>query len=151
MHERKDPLLEGSMTVELVWRRPVEFATRVPAQIWGRVEAGRSKPSSCHEAKSRWESGLTSTTCRRHAERVRTRCAQVFGKAGTNPVERRDRSRTQAYDAEQEELWRKHRERQDQAQLLGEQVDVHLKTLESSVDVVKPELHNDTQAADHAR
>ena len=31
-----------------------------------------------------------------------------------------------------------------------EQVDVHLKTLASSVDVVKPELQNDSQAAHHA-
>ena len=31
-----------------------------------------------------------------------------------------------------------------------EKVDAHLKTLESSVDVVKPELQNDSQAADYA-
>ena len=29
-------------------------------------------------------------------------------------------------------------------------VDVHLKTLASSVDVVKPELQNDSKAADYA-
>ena len=35
-------------------------------------------------------------------------------------------------------------------QLLEEQVDVHMKTLASSVDVVKPEPQNDSQAADYA-
>ena len=44
---------------------------------------------------------MTSTTCKRRAERVRTCFAQVFGKAGTDPLERRDRRRTEADDAEQ--------------------------------------------------
>ena len=43
----------------------------------------------------------------------------------------------------------KRREYQDRAQLLVEEVDVHLKTLASSVDVVKPELQNDSRAADY--
>ena len=43
----------------------------------------------------------------------------------------------------------KSQEYQDRAQLLDEQVDVHLKTLASSVDVVKPELQNDSRAADY--
>ena len=43
----------------------------------------------------------------------------------------------------------KRRECQDRAQLF-EQVDVHLKTLAPSVDMVKPELQNDSQAADYA-
>ena len=42
----------------------------------------------------------------------------------------------------------KHRECQDRAQLLEEQVDVHLKSLASTVDVDKPELQNDNRAAD---
>ena len=43
----------------------------------------------------------------------------------------------------------KRREYQDRAQLLEEQVDVHPKTLASSVDVVEPELQNDSRAADY--
>ena len=58
------------MTVELVWRRPVERATRVPA---------------LNEAKSR-----------------REMLDHVLGKARTDPLERRDRRRTQADDAERE-------------------------------------------------
>ena len=43
----------------------------------------------------------------------------------------------------------KRQECQDRAQLLEEQVDVHLKTLASSVDVVKPDPQNDSRAADY--
>ena len=43
----------------------------------------------------------------------------------------------------------KRREYQNRAQLLEEQVDVHLKTLASSVDVVKPERQIDSRAAEY--
>ena len=64
-------------------------------------EAGGNNPSRCHETESRRENGLTSKTYKRHAERVRTSCAQVLGKAGTDPLERRGRRGTEADDAEQ--------------------------------------------------
>ena len=50
----------------------------------GSREAGGSNPSRCHETERRRENGLTSTTCERHAEKVRACFTQVFGKAGTN-------------------------------------------------------------------
>ena len=68
----------------------------------GPREAGESNPSRCHETESRWENGLMSTTYKRHKERVRTCSAQVLGKAGTGPLEMRDRRRTEADDAERE-------------------------------------------------
>ena len=44
---------------------------------------------------------MTTTTYKRHAKRVRACFAQVFGKAGTDPLERRDRRRTEADEVEQ--------------------------------------------------
>ena len=41
-----------------------------------------------------------STTGKRHAERRRTCFAQVLGKAATDPLERRNRRRTEADDVE---------------------------------------------------
>ena len=42
-----------------------------------------------------------STTYKRHAERARTCSAKVLRKAGTDPLEKRSRRRTEADDAEQ--------------------------------------------------
>ena len=50
-----------------------------------------------------------STTCKRQEERVRTCLAQVLGKAGTDPLERRNRRRTEADDGEQEVSSSRHR------------------------------------------
>ena len=66
----------------------------------GPREAGGSNPSKCHEPESRRENGLTSTIGKRHAERMRTCFAQVIGKAVTDPLERRNRRRTEADDVE---------------------------------------------------
>ena len=46
--------------------------------------------------------GAESTTCKRHAERVRICFAQDLGKAGRDPLERRDRRCTEADNAERE-------------------------------------------------
>ena len=48
------------------------------------------------------KTGPASATCIQHEERVRTCLAQVLGKAGTDPLERRDRRRAEADDAELE-------------------------------------------------
>ena len=73
-----------------------------PSSNLGRVKQGEAIRADVMKPKVGGENGLKSTTCRRHAERVRTCLAQVLGKSGTDPLERRDRRRTQAGDAERE-------------------------------------------------
>ena len=66
MDERKRPATSGSMTIEFNWRRPVERATRVPAQIWvvKQSEAIRTDVMKSR-VDGRW---LDVHDCRRHAE-----------------------------------------------------------------------------------
>ena len=100
-----------------------------------------------------------STTYECHAERVRTCFAKVFGKARTDPLEKRDRRRTEADDAEQFSSpcrdhgvpW-KHRECQTKLTRVHrhherKQVDAQLQTSDvaSHTSVVEPEQSAVTQ------
>ena len=73
-----------------------------PSSNLGRVKQGEAIRADVIKPTIGGRHGLTSTICKRHAERVRTCFAQVLGKARTDPLERRDRRRTQANDAERE-------------------------------------------------
>ena len=77
-----------------------------------------------HRQTTATKNGLTSSTNKSHAGRVRACFGQVFGRAGTDPPEKRDQRRTEAGDAEQHLTSgsghvapRKRRERPDQADL----------------------------------
>ena len=140
------------MTVELVWAETCGARDECPSSNLGCV------PSRCHETESRRENVLMSTTCERHAERVRTCFAKVFGKARTDPLEKRDRRRTEADGAEQFSSpcrdhgvpW-KHRECQTKLTRVHhherKQVDAHLQTSDvaSHTSVVELEQSAVTQ------
>ena len=141
------------MTIKLIWRRPVERATKSSSSNLGRVKQDVMKPRV--DGRMAWRprcANATQNECAHALPRSLGRQEPILPRGG---IEGAPKLTT---PSESEQSWTssshgvpwKRRECQDSAQLQEKQVDVHLKTLALSVDVVKPELQKDSQAADYA-